>query len=64
MKIISRSVGEQIIVDDHITVTVQKIDREKLVLSITSPKNLPPYREVTISLDSGEQIPSLLSMTR
>ncbi len=64
MKIISRGVGEQIVVDDHITVTVLKIDKEKLVLSIASLKNSPPYREVTISLENGEPIPSLLAMTR
>jgi len=64
MKIISRGVGEQIVVDDHITVTVQKIDKEKLVLSIASLQNSPPYREVTISLNNGEPIPSLLTMTR
>ncbi len=66
MKIISRGVGEQIVVDEHITVTVKKIEKENLVLSIASPQLLPSYREVTISLDGdqGETLPSLLTMTR
>ncbi len=64
MKIISRTVGEQFVVDDHITVTVQKIDKEKLVLSIASLKNSPPYREVTISLKNGEPVPSLATTPR
>lgn len=64
MKIISRGVGEQIVIDDHITVTVLEIDDHQIVLSISSLYDSPPYREVTVSLDDDRQISSLQSMTR
>jgi len=64
MKMISRGVGEQIVIDGHITVTVQKIDEEKIVLAIASSRNAPPYREEIISLKSDEQSPTFQVVTQ
>ncbi|MBL4883633.1 MAG: carbon storage regulator [Planctomycetaceae bacterium] len=64
MKIISRGAGEQIVIDDHITVTIQQIDDGKVVLSIASSQNKTAYREEIITLKNDEQAPSFQNMTQ
>lgn len=63
MKIISRGVGEQIIIDEHLTVTIQQIDEEKVVLSISSSKDASSYREEVITLKNDQQAASFEIMT-
>lgn len=63
MKIISRSVGEQIVIDDHITLTIQEINDDKIVLSMSSSRNTSPGQEEIFTLQIDEQTPSFQFMT-
>lgn len=62
MKLISRAVGEQVVIDGHVTVTVKLIDDERIVLAIESSQFVPPYREEIIARRSDSQsIPETLT---
>ncbi len=56
MKVLSRSVSESFVIDDHIVVTVKTIKKEMVVLSLESLRNEFPYREETITLNQMEQV--------
>ncbi|HBN78319.1 carbon storage regulator [Rubinisphaera italica] len=56
MKVLSRSVSESFVIDDHIMVTVKAIKKEMVVLSLESLRNEFPYREETITLNQMEQV--------
>lgn len=59
MKLISRTTGEQVIIDGHVTVTVKSIRDDRVVLSIESPLLVPPYREEVILRDEETDSPSM-----
>ncbi|MCA8985069.1 MAG: carbon storage regulator [Planctomycetaceae bacterium] len=62
MKLISRAVGEQVVIDGHVKVTVKQIDDERIVLAIESSQFVPPYREEIIARRSDPQsIPETLT---
>lgn len=58
MKIVSRGVGEKIIIDGHLTVTVKRIEADQIVLAIESTRDVPPYREVIIASEDAHSVPS------
>ena len=53
MLVVSRKVGEKIVIGENIVVTVVEIDRGKIRLGIEAPKNVPVYRQ-EIAPNKGE----------
>lgn len=45
MLVLSRKLGEKIVIGDSIVVTVVKIDRNQIRLGIEAPQSVPVYRE-------------------
>jgi carbon storage regulator len=45
MLVLSRKLGEKIIIGDNIVVTVVKIDRNQIRLGIEAPQSVSVYRE-------------------
>ena len=45
MLVLSRKLGEKIVIGDNIIVTVVKIDRNQIRLGIEAPLEVPVYRE-------------------
>jgi len=45
MLVLSRKLGEKIVINDNITITVIDIDRGKIRLGIEAPRNIPVYRQ-------------------
>ena len=45
MLVLSRKLGEKIVIGDNIVVTVVKIDRNQIRLGIDAPQDVPVYRE-------------------
>jgi carbon storage regulator len=45
MLVLSRKLGEKIIINDNITITVVDIDRGKIRLGIEAPRDVPIFRE-------------------
>ncbi len=45
MLVLSRKLGEKIVIGDNIVLTVVKIDRNQIRLGIEAPHEVPVYRE-------------------
>ena len=45
MLVLSRKLGEKIVIGDNIVVTVVKIDRNQIRIGIEAPQDIPVYRE-------------------
>lgn len=45
MLVLSRKLGEKIVIGDNITVTIVKIDRNQIRIGIEAPQDVPVYRE-------------------
>lgn len=45
MLVLSRKLGEKIVIGDNIVVTVVKIDRNQIRIGIEAPGDVPVYRE-------------------
>lgn len=45
MLVLSRKVGEKILIGENIVVTLVEIDRGKVRIGIEAPKDVPVYRE-------------------
>ena len=45
MLVLSRKIGEKILIGDDIVLTVVKIDRNQIRLGIEAPLEVPVYRE-------------------
>ncbi len=45
MLVLSRKLGEKIVIGDNIVVTVVKIDRSQIRIGIEAPHDVPVYRE-------------------
>lgn len=45
MLVLSRKLGEKIVIGDNIVVTIVKIDRNQIRLGIEAPHEVPVYRE-------------------
>ncbi|CAN5905750.1 hypothetical protein BH23PLA1_BH23PLA1_38360 [soil metagenome] len=45
MLVLSRKLGEKIVIGENIVVTVVKIDRNQIRIGIEAPQDIPVYRE-------------------
>ncbi len=45
MLVLSRKLGEKIVIGDNIVVTVVKIDRNQIRIGIEAPTEVPVYRQ-------------------
>ena len=45
MLVLSRKVGERIVIDDHIQVTVVSVQGDKVRLGIQAPQHVPVHRQ-------------------
>ena len=55
MLVLSRKLGEKIVINDNITLTVVAIERGKVRLGIDAPKEVPIYRQELLDAQrSGE----------
>jgi carbon storage regulator len=45
MLVLSRKLGEKIVIGDNIVITVVKIDRNQIRIGIEAPQRVPVYRE-------------------
>ena len=45
MLVLSRKLGEKIVIGDNVVVTVVKIDRNQIRIGIEAPHDVPVYRE-------------------
>jgi carbon storage regulator len=45
MLVLSRKLGEKIVIGDNIVITVVKIDRNQIRIGIEAPQQVPVYRE-------------------
>jgi carbon storage regulator len=45
MLVLSRKLGEKIIIGDNIVITIVKIDRNQIRIGIEAPQDVPVYRE-------------------
>jgi carbon storage regulator len=45
MLVLSRKLGEKIVIGDNIVLTVVKIDRNQIRLGIEAPRDVPIFRE-------------------
>ena len=45
MLVLSRKLGEKIVIGDNIVITVVKIDRIQIRIGIEAPHDVPVYRE-------------------
>ncbi|HWE40270.1 MAG TPA: carbon storage regulator [Isosphaeraceae bacterium] len=49
MLVLSRKLGEKIVVDGNIVITVVKIDRNQVRIGIEAPGEIPIYREELVA---------------
>ncbi len=45
MLVLSRKLGEKIVIGDNVVVTVVKIDRNQIRIGIEAPTDIPVYRQ-------------------
>ena len=45
MLVLSRKLGEKIVIGDNVVITVVKIDRNQIRIGIDAPQDVPVYRE-------------------
>ena len=45
MLVLSRKLGERIVIGENIVITVVKIDRNQIRIGIEAPNEIPVYRE-------------------
>jgi carbon storage regulator CsrA len=55
MRIYSRREGEGLVIHDDIHVTVLKIQQTEVRLAISSPREIPSYREETLCWEPAER---------
>src|SRR3954453_21818528 len=56
MLVLSRKLGEKIVIGDNIVITVVKIDRNQIRIGIEAPQNVPVYREEIAPLRTGKPV--------
>jgi carbon storage regulator len=57
MLVLSRKLGEKIIIGENITITVVDIDRGKIRLGIEAPRDVPIFRQELLPLKGSEGAP-------
>jgi carbon storage regulator len=58
MLVLTRKLGQRIIVSDNIVITVVKIDKNQVRLGIEAPKEIPVMREEIDPHNNQQKIPS------
>jgi len=58
MLVLSRKLGEKIVIGDNIVVTVVKIDRNQIRIGIEAPHEVPVYREEISPVRVGASKPA------
>jgi carbon storage regulator len=59
MLILTRKLGESIIIEDNIKITVVDISKQQIKLGIDAPKNITIYREeIAMKIKEENQLPS------
>jgi carbon storage regulator len=53
MLVLSRKLGEKIVIGDNITITVIDIDRGKIRLGIEAPRTIPVYRSELLAASNN-----------
>jgi carbon storage regulator len=65
MLVLSRKLGEKIVIGDNILVTVVKIDRNQIRIGIEAPINVPVYREeIAPQRVSKSRLPETVALSR
>ena len=63
MLVLSRKLGEKILIGDNISITVVDIDRGKIRLGIEAPRDIPIFRQELVaapaSRNLGTEVPAL-----
>lgn len=54
MLVLSRKLGEKIIIGDNISITVVDIDRGKIRLGIEAPRDVPIFRQELLPVKNAE----------
>jgi carbon storage regulator len=54
MLVLSRKLGEKIIINDNICITVVDIDRGKIRLGIEAPRDVPIFRQELLPAQQGQ----------
>jgi carbon storage regulator len=62
MLVLSRKLGEKIVVGDNIVITVVKIDRNQIRIGIEAPQDVPVYREEIAPVRAGAAAPKGAAM--
>ena len=57
MLVLSRKLGEKIIIGENISITVIDIDRGKIRLGIEAPRNIPVYRQELLTGQNNPTAP-------
>jgi carbon storage regulator len=55
MLVLSRKLGEKIVIGENICITVVDIDRGKIRLGIEAPRDVPIFRQELLPLKAGDQ---------
>ncbi len=61
MLILTRKLGESVVIGDSIVVSVEKIDKSQIKLGITAPKDVTVNREEVVREIKGENVLSSAS---
>lgn len=57
MLVLSRKLGEKIIIGENICITVVDIDRGKIRLGIEAPRDVPIFRQELLPLKGSDAAP-------
>ena len=55
MLVLSRRLGEKIVIGGSITITVVEIDRGKIRLGIEAPRDVPVYRQELLPVRKADE---------
>jgi carbon storage regulator len=58
MLVLSRKLGEKIIIGENICITVIDIDRGKIRLGIEAPREIPVYRQELLATPNAPTAPA------
>ncbi|MBY0525290.1 MAG: carbon storage regulator [Gemmataceae bacterium] len=64
MLVLSRKLGEKIVIGDNICLTVIAVDRGKVRLGIEAPRTVPVYRQELLAAPAGDAQPTAAVLTQ
>lgn len=56
MLVLTRKLGERVLIGDDVVITIVHIDRGKVRLGIQAPKNVPIWREELLPQEASDRI--------